>query len=124
MCYIMIVQDLLLVFECGAAEVQKMFVTVLFKRTHIATVIKQEIIDGMNYCFTGRVTRLVNSLTGFIDGINIGISENEQINNAVIAAIRRCEKDKNLNIVQEVTKILDELNITDKEQRNIWLDAV
>jgi hypothetical protein len=77
----------------------------------------------MNVCFTGRVTRLVNSLSGFVDSIQIGYSENEQINNAVIATMRRCEKDTTLDLHEEVKKVLDELNIPNDKQQ-IWLDAL
>lgn len=92
-------------------------------KKEIRNIIREEISAGMNVCFTGRVTRLVNSLSGFVDSIQIGYSENEQINNAVIATMRRCEKDTTLDLHEEVKKVLDELNIPNDKQQ-IWLDAL
>jgi len=39
----------------------------------------EELTDGDCKCLTGKMTRMVNALTGFVDGISIGISENAQI---------------------------------------------
>ena len=74
-------------------------------------------------CFTGKITRLVNVLTGFIDNVQIGYSENEQINNSVIATIRRCEKENIEDVAKEVKEVLDGLKIPDERQK-IWLDAL
>lgn len=92
-------------------------------RIEIRKILKDEILAGANLCFTGQVTRLVNSLCGFIDGIQIGYSENEQINNAVIATMRRCENDDTLNVRNEVKKSLDELQVSEDKQK-IWLEAL
>ena len=40
--------------------------------------------DALCMCFTGRITRLVNTLSGFVPEVEIKISENEQISNLVI----------------------------------------
>ena len=92
-------------------------------KTEIRKILKDEIYAGIGVCFTGRVTRLVNVLCGFIDGIQIGYSENEQINNAIIATRRRCEEDKTLNIIDEAKKILTSLSVSDDKQQ-IWLEAL
>ena len=78
-------------------------------KNEIRKVIRQEINSGLDVCFTGKVTRLVNALTGFIDDVQIGYSENEQINNAVIAIMRRHENDSTINVKEEIKKMLDEL---------------
>ena len=85
--------------------------------------LREEIQDGAFVCFTGKITRLVNVLTGFIDNVQIGYSENEQINNAVIATIRRCEKENIEDVAKEVKEVLDGLKIPDERQK-IWLDAL
>lgn len=41
--------------------------------------IKIELQDSVGLCFTGRMNRLVNSLVGFVDGIQIGLSPKEEI---------------------------------------------
>jgi len=92
-------------------------------KTEIRNVLRDEIIAGKDVCFTGKVTRLVNTLSGFVDEVQIGISENEQINNAVIATIRRCEQNKDLDVIKEVKAILDELNVP-SDRQEIWLSAI
>jgi hypothetical protein len=92
-------------------------------KIEIRKILRDEINAGKHLCFTGQVTRLVNSLSGFVDGVQIGYSENEQINNAVIATMRRCEKDNLLIVLDEVKKILDVLEVPEDKQQ-IWLDAL
>lgn len=92
-------------------------------KKEIRRILRNEINDGIGYCFTGRVTRLVNSLSGFVDGIQVGYSENEQINNAVIATIRRCEANPELKVLDEVRKVLTELNVPE-ERQTVWLDVL
>lgn len=92
-------------------------------KNEIRRVLRDEINAGARVCFTGKITRLVNSLSGFIDDVQIGISENEQINNAIIACMRRCEANPQLNLKAEAKKALDELNVPE-ERQSIWLDAL
>ena len=89
----------------------------------IRNVLREEITAGAQVCFTGKVTRLVNTLTGFIPDVQVGYSENEQINNAVIATMRKCEQNPDLNLRDEVKKVLDGLNVEESKQA-IWLDAL
>lgn len=53
----------------------------------IKTILNTEMMDSKSVCFTGRISRLVNSLSGFDDLVCINISQNEQIG-SVIANIR------------------------------------
>ena len=58
-------------------------------RTHenkqdILSILSQEMSDALCMCFTGRITRLVNTLSGFVPEVEIKISDNEQISNLVI----------------------------------------
>lgn len=73
-------------------------------KTEIRKILREEITSGIQMCFTGRVTRLVNTLTGFIEDVHIGISENEQISNTVIMILRKYENDETVNIKEEVKK--------------------
>ena len=50
----------------------------------ILPILSQEMSDALCMCFTGRITRLVNTLSGFIPEVEIKISDNEQISNLVI----------------------------------------
>lgn len=86
-------------------------------------ILRDDIFEARGVCFTGKVTKMVNSMSGFIPEINVGYSENEQINNMVIIIMRRAEKDKNINVYDEVKKELDNLKI-DEEKQKIWLEAL
>ncbi len=92
-------------------------------KTTIRSILKQEILDGAGMCFTGRITRLVNVLSGLYDGVQITYNETEQINNAIIAVIRRCEKDHTMNLLNEAKKTLIELNVPE-ERHNEWLESL
>ena len=50
----------------------------------ILSVLNQEISDGLCMCFTGRLTRLLNTLVGFYDDIELQISDSEQITNIIM----------------------------------------
>ena len=43
----------------------------------ILSVLNQEISDGLCMCFTGRLTRLLNTLVGFYSDIELQISDSE-----------------------------------------------
>jgi hypothetical protein len=48
-------------------------------------VLRDEIIDGLDTCFTGQITRMVNSLNGFVKQIKVGIDHKEELSNTIIA---------------------------------------
>jgi hypothetical protein len=48
-------------------------------KDEILQVLNQEISDGLCMCFTGRLTRLLNTLVGFYDDIELQISDSAQI---------------------------------------------
>jgi len=50
----------------------------------ILAVLNQEISDGLCMCFTGRLTRLLNTLVGFFPDIELQISDSEQITNIIM----------------------------------------
>ena len=64
------------------------------QETHILlrNRINQEIIDSYGMCFTGRISRLVNALSGISDRVSIQISPAEEIGN-IISAVRLKYKD-------------------------------
>ena len=53
-------------------------------KNEILSVLNQEISDGICMCFTGRLTRLLNTLVSFYDDIELQISDSEQITNIII----------------------------------------
>ena len=50
----------------------------------ILPILSQEMSDALCMCFTGRITRLVNTLSGFVPEVIMHISDNEQISNLVL----------------------------------------
>lgn len=64
-------------------------------------ILNEEIENSKNLCFIGKITRLVNTLSGFFEDINIGISDSEQIENIIINCLK---KDKNIeeNFIREM----------------------
>jgi hypothetical protein len=92
-------------------------------KEEMRSILRHDIWESKDVCFTGKVTKMVNSMSGFIPEINIGYSENEQINNIVIMIMRKAEIDSTINIRDEVKKELDLLKIDEEKQKN-WLDAL
>jgi hypothetical protein len=58
--------------------------------------LNEEMEDGLCKCFTGRLSRLVNSLSGYSDKVSIKISSAEEIGNVILIM-----KDK-YNDIEEV----------------------
>ncbi|KAJ3167038.1 hypothetical protein HDU87_001733 [Geranomyces variabilis] len=99
-------------------------------RYDILSVLQQEILEGQGLCFTGRFTRALNALSGFIEQVTVQISENEQMSNRIVQALRGLpeKEEEDSPSYQEkarklVSEILREFNIPTGEWA-IWLDAV
>ena len=71
-------------------------------KDEIMTVLNQEISDGVCMCFTGRLTRLLNTLVGFYSDIELQISDSEQITNIIMAIKNKFTNEKELkNVVRK-----------------------
>lgn len=69
-------------------EVLAKVLQVIYDSPHKATlleILRDELIDGVDTCFTGQITRMVNSLNGFVKQIKVGISSKEELSNTIIA---------------------------------------
>ena len=91
-------------------------------------VLFQELNDSKGVCFTGRFTRTLNALCGFIEEVQIGLSPGEEMQNQIAMAIKRCRKDCSeeefeATAKKEVKAILDSFDISPAEQE-AWLMAV
>jgi hypothetical protein len=96
----------------------------------ILAVLKQEVRDSSHLCFTGRFTRTLNSLGGFITEVRVDISENEQMSNRIVQSLKHIaveHKQGTESYEHEgklaVTAILEEFRIPERD-RAVWLDAV
>jgi hypothetical protein len=78
----------------------------------------EEIGESEGMCFTGRITRLVNSLVGFYDDIHIQIDESDQIRNYFEMNLQR-----NMGVMNEEEIIRDLRNIdVDAQKISEWLE--
>ena len=99
-------------------------------RKEILSVLQQEILESRNLCFTGRFTRTLNALSGFIEQVNVQISENEQMSHRIVQCLKQVaihhkqgnEAYERLGKI-EVNKILDEFDMA-SAAREPWLDAI
>ena len=66
--------------------------------------LNEEMQDSECKCFTGRISRLVNCLSGYSDKVRIQISENEEINN-IISIIMSKRGLKTIEILKEEVQV-------------------
>ena len=94
--------------------------------TDIKQVLNCEMEDAECKCFTGRVSRLVNCLSGFDVLVEVKISDNEQIGNviAVIGERLKFEGKYAVELHKEISLVeLKELGYTE-EVVSIWLKYI
>ncbi len=86
---------------------------------------RTEIGESIGYCFTGRINRLIHVLSTFVEGVNIGISEEEEMQMLIQSLIRRLneKKIKKSQAKNEMIKILDDFHLSE-DRRVGWLDAL
>jgi Leucine-rich repeat (LRR) protein len=84
----------------------------------IKKILDQEMQDSICRCFTGRLSRLVNSLNGFDDRVVVRISDSQEIANIIIA-IRQKTDDLEQQIVLAKKELSD--RGYDKNTIDEWL---
>ena len=85
-------------------------------------ILKDELNASWGVCFTGRFSRTVNVLNGFIDGVEIGISKPEQMQNQIAQVVKKSCKSSEKK--KEIATILDDFGEHNEIIRDSWLDAV
>jgi len=78
-------------------------------KDEIKNILNNEILDTECKCFTGRLTRLLNSLNGFNDLIEIKISDNQQIGNIIVLMKNELELKNDYTIEKHKQLVMDEL---------------
>ena len=107
-----------IVFE----DLLRRVVCIAQKHEHAETIrdiLKDELLASEGLCFTGRFSRVVNVLVGFVDGICVSISEREQLQ------ARMAQVSTMLDIqiqVAEAMKVLTEYG--HPEEWKAWIDAL
>jgi hypothetical protein len=95
-------------------------------RAEIERVLFQDLEDARDVCFTGRMTRIVNSLNGFVEGINLSLSSTkEQVQQEMGALLRAIETEKlsETEALARATKLLNGYDVPASEQSG-WLQAI
>ena len=95
------------------------------------TNVKIELKASVGVCFTGRFNRLVNSLIGFVDGITVGISIQEQLQLEIGKLIAKLGK-KEISYdecYKTIEKMFDDPDVKEDETvtadyKQSWLDAL
>jgi hypothetical protein len=99
--------------DCLSLDIQK----------EIQQRLNEEMQDSNCKCFTGRISRLVNCLSGYSDKVKIQITESEEIGN-IISVIMNKRGIKTIEILkEEVIIALKERGYND-EIISMWLKHV
>jgi len=110
---------------------KELFIAVVIEIDKLSPDLKIEIQKRLNEemqeseckCFTGRISRLVNCLSGYSDKVKIQISENEEISN-IISVIMNKKGMKTIEILkEEVSVALTERGYADEKIKE-WLEYV
>jgi hypothetical protein len=110
---------------------KELFIAVVIEMDKLSMDLQIEIQKRMNEemqdseckCFTGRISRLVNCLSGYSDKIKIQISEIEEIGN-IISVIMNKRELKTIEILkEEVSVALKERGYADEKIAE-WLEYV
>jgi hypothetical protein len=80
-------------------------------------ILNTEIKDSECMCFTGRLTRLLNTLVGYYDDISIQISDSEQITNIIMVLKQKYAGE---DLKKEVEKELESYGHNDNTIKE-WL---
>lgn len=92
----------------------------------IEKVLFQDLEDARDVCFTGRMTRIVNTLNGFVEGIQLSLaSTQEQVQQEMATLMRAIETEKltEAAAVERAEKLLKGFEVPPAQQSH-WLRAV
>lgn len=93
------------------------------------TILDEELMEMRYICFTGRVSRLVNTLSGLDEKINVGISETEQIQAKFQVVKKLLEPLKTesplyqLAFIVKFKEYMKEIEVAD-EVIEVWLEPL
>lgn len=89
-------------------------------RGEVLKIMENEMTESEDKCFTGRITRLINVLTGFCEDIKIQIGNNEQIANIILLLRRKYEGDE---LREQLKRELGERNYSE-DTINTWIGYI
>lgn len=96
------------------------------KRKDIYAIMNIEIEDAICKCFTGRISRLINCLTGISEDVNIQIADTDQIGNVIIIVRNRLIKENDYSVEKHKEIVKEELleRGFDEETINNWIEYI
>lgn len=92
-------------------------------------ILDEDLLEMRSVCFTGRVSRLINTLSGLDEKINVGISETDQIQAKFQQVKKLLEPLKNVQILYQLAFIvkfkeyMKEIEVKD-EVINVWIEPL
>jgi len=85
--------------------------------------LNEEMQESECKCFTGRISRLVNCLSGYSDKVKIQISESEEISNIISIVMAKRGLKESDELKEEVRVALTERGYEDTKIEE-WLEYV
>jgi hypothetical protein len=79
----------------------------------------EEVVESKGMCSNGKITRLINSLQGFMDGLEAPVNQMEIFQNKIAKLIELPLTDR----TAEAKKLFAEFNIPE-DQHEAWLDPL
>jgi hypothetical protein len=87
--------------------------------------IKIEMEDGLKMCFTGKYNRLINSMVGIIEGVQVGFSEGEELQLEFGKLIQRFNNDKEYSFDKLLCDSKELLQyVKDEGLKQPWIDVI
>ncbi len=95
-------------------------------KDEIFRVLNQEMTDALCMCFTGRITRLVNSLNGFDMDVQLQISLNEQLSNIILIIKERLENENSYTFERHREEVETEFRTRGIDENTIqeWINYI
>ena len=93
-------------------------------KNEIKKILNTEMKDSLCKCFTGRISRLVNSLNGFDPEVIITISDSEQISQIIILIKQQLGTKYTIEKHKELVKKELEERHFDLYTINTWIDGI
>jgi Leucine-rich repeat (LRR) protein len=92
----------------------------------ILAILNTEMKDSMCKCFLGRMSRLINSLNGFDERVQIQMDDSSQIGNIIVITKMNLEKEKSYTVEKHKEIVFKELleRGFDKTLIKEWVDNI
>lgn len=90
------------------------------ERAELELRLQQELEDNIGMCAQGNLSRLINAVSGYLDGVAPPVSVGERLQNGFAAIAGKSMST--LKKIQEGKELLKELNVP-KDEWDTWLEA-